>query len=181
MFYCTHVARDQVPSAFVQVRRLRTSASRQDAKLCATSWSFRVVPWRFLSRCRVDLRRLGVVRRSACLVRSWPIGNAGPSWVWCGLDGAASRGQSLRTGRLRWPRSGGGRASEAPVGRSSLGRRRTRTPSWCTSCRCCAVQSGTSVRRGWRELVVCLRNSKVCFGYADSDRAGVAGDRGTSG
>ncbi len=30
-------------------------------------------------------------------------------------------------------------------------------------------------------LVVCLRNSKVCFGYADSDRAGVAGDRGTSG
>jgi len=30
-------------------------------------------------------------------------------------------------------------------------------------------------------LVVCLRNSKVCFGYADSDRAGVAGDRGTAG
>ena len=30
-------------------------------------------------------------------------------------------------------------------------------------------------------LVVCLRNSRVCFGYADSDRAGVAGDRGTAG
>jgi len=30
-------------------------------------------------------------------------------------------------------------------------------------------------------LVLCLRNSKVCFGYADSDRAGVAGDRGTAG
>jgi len=30
-------------------------------------------------------------------------------------------------------------------------------------------------------LVVCLRNSKVCFGCADSDRAGVAGDRGTAG
>jgi len=33
----------------------------------------------------------------------------------------------------------------------------------------------------WLGLVVCLRNSKVCFGYADSDRAGVAGDRGTAG
>ncbi len=31
------------------------------------------------------------------------------------------------------------------------------------------------------DLVLCLRNSKVCFGYADSDRAGVAGDRGTAG
>jgi len=30
-------------------------------------------------------------------------------------------------------------------------------------------------------LVVCLRNSKVCFGHADSDRAGVAGDQGSAG
>jgi len=40
-----------------------------------------------------------------------------------------------------------------------------------------AVQEGLT---GYR-LVVRLRNSKVCFGYADSDRAGVAGDRGTAG
>ncbi len=43
------------------------------------------------------------------------------------------------------------------------------------------VEPYRSRTHGKAALVVCLRNSKVCFGYADSDRAGVAGDRGTSG